>query len=338
MTTTTNEITYSRVVADGFAIVTAHCYLPLYGRWVAFDLSAYCDGNRKTVAMTFGLAPIRDDARLRDPFLALRDGVLWQAKGDAGNRHEYSQVIAIRSCHGRVLNWTGIGEEPVHAARELSRVVLKKFASVVETQRTIIRKEFGSQVRDQTLATIVSRYGAKTDNCLETILGEINWSFMLHASNCSDRFLTVVNASMIAQLPEWYGLDFEGDTGIELLRSDEVDRFRGRTVADAKAASLLKHVCGDELAAEFASDNQITMYENGYTFILAPGRFLKCIDPDGKRAELCIHTVSFMCNTIDELSVGFLHIRHRFDEFMNMAVVHSPDHGFSKHKREKTVA
>ena len=55
--------------------------------------------------------------------------------------------------------------------------------------------------------------------------------------------------------------------------------------------------------------------------MVAPGKFVKATDPKGTTVELCIHTVAFSCNPTDELILAYLHIKHQFEWYLNVANV-----------------
>src|SRR5690606_9937696 len=100
---------------------------------------------------------------------------------------------------------------------------------------------------------------------------------------------------------------------IEQLRLERLERAAKASeyvrMANYKAKCLLRTVCGDELYQEFESRGQITVQNEGYTFEIAPSEFVKCTDPNGKKAKLCIHTQALSCNPIDELVIAYLNIK-----------------------------
>lgn len=325
------NITYSRQVADDFAITTARSFLPLYGRWTDFTLSTYCNQDHM-VAMTFGMRPIEKNETRPSLFEATRDGMFRQELGQNGHRRTVIQEIAIRPCAGAVLEWTEVDpDEPVYFGREFSRVLLRKMESIIETTRLRIRRELSTSCRSETLVALDKRFGKMTETALTEVLGQINWALMLSHANIPDQALTVIDTSTRMQRWQFYSIPFDGQTNIPPLPETEAS-LAMRSFADHKAAGLLRHVCGEALSQEFQKLGRITVKERGYTFILAPYKFVECIDPDNKKAQLCIHTVSFTTNPIDELTIGYLNIRNRFREYMNMAIVHGADPGFSVHK------
>jgi hypothetical protein len=70
--------------------------------------------------------------------------------------------------------------------------------------------------------------------------------------------------------------------------------------------------------------------QEGYTFEIPANAFIRCIDPNGKRADLCIHSKSFSCNPIDEVILAYLHIKHKLAAYMAEAIAHGAQKGFTK--------
>lgn len=298
------------------------------------DLTTYCDASRKMVAVNYGIRSLLRGEKIKgDKFKALKDGMLPLARGDRAHRQEFHQELKVPKLHGVLLNWTPISDaDPVHLGREISRIILRRVESIFETMRQSIRQHISPGVLDLAVEIIQKRFGKNTAESLNQLLKEINWEFMFFVAGMDDRSMTVIKASMTAQPWEHHNITYDDDVRIPLLRNVE-NRLRARaTMADAKATSLLRHVCGEKLAMEFDKFNKITVDNRGYSFTIEPGRFVSCTDPDGKKAELCIHTQGFACNPIDEVVIAYLHIKHKFDSWMRMAVVHSPDQGFSKDK------
>lgn len=100
-----------------------------------------------------------------------------------------------------------------------------------------------------------------------------------------------------------------------------------------KAIMLMRDVCGEGRARSFEHQGFLAIEKNGYHFVLKPNSWIKCTDPNGKKADLCIHTANFSCHPYDEVIIAYLNINNRFTEFMNMAIPHHADVGFIKNRR-----
>ena len=328
------NITYHPQIEDNFSIITARCQIPVFGRWVVLDLTTYCDSSRNMIAVNYGFRPLQKGEKIKsDKFNALHDGILSLSRGEAGHRQEFHQELRVPKFHGILLNWTPVKDsDPVHLGREISRLILRRLESIIETIRHTIRRHLSPGVLNLAVDTIQQRFGQRTQNALDKLLKEINWEFMFFTVGMDAQALTVIKASMVAQPWEYHNITYDGEVQIDLLKNID-NQLKSRTsMADAKATSLLRHVCGETLALEFEKFNKITLDNRGYQFIIEPGKFVSCTDPDGHKAQLCIHTQGFACNPIDEVVIAFLHIKHKFDSWMKMAVVHNPDRYFSKNK------
>jgi len=116
----------------------------------------------------------------------------------------------------------------------------------------------------------------------------------------------------------------------EEQRQAQLQRDRDMAEANGKARSLLQSICGEELAREFDAKGFITIEQEGYKFEIPANAFVRCTDPNGKRADLCIHTVSFQVNPVDEICIAYLHIRHKLAAYMKEAIPHGAEKGFQR--------
>ena len=121
------------------------------------------------------------------------------------------------------------------------------------------------------------------------------------------------------------------DNDIPLIKNNTSIKSGFRLdVATAKATMLLQNVCGSEKFEEFSKCGHITAEKNGFQFVLAPGKFVDCKDSTGRKARLCIHTAALSCHPIDEVIAAWLEIKYNLKEFMETAIFHNADVGFSK--------
>lgn len=311
--------TYRRISENGVTVTTAFTVAPLYGRACAVTLTAYhLTGG---TAITFGFRGAEQSEKLRS-IDHLPDGILRISKP----HRTLEQKLVVKPLHGCIWDMSDISNGGVEAGRGIARASLRKFESIVETTRQTIRQNMGRAVRDESLGKLQDRFRKSTRGTING-LGHLNWPLLLDGSNCGEECLAVVDYTMGHNHPAFYDITFDGETGIPTLAA-EGSSFAA-TIADFKATSLLEHVCGREAAAEFSKKGRITVESGGYTFVIRPNKFVECTDPKGNKGRLCIHTASLSCNPIDELTIAYLSIKHRLDEYLRIAIVYKRDPDFS---------
>lgn len=315
--------TYSRISNNGVTLTTVFTVAPFYGRACAATLTAYhLNGG---TAITFGFRGAYDSEKLSG-IGHLPNGMLRISKP----HRVLEQDIVVKPLHGCVLDMSNISDSGVSAGREISKAILRKFESIIETTRQSIRQHIGRGVRDESLNMLHERFRKSTRGTISGILGQINWPLFLDGSNCGEECLMVVDYTMSHNRPAFHDITFDGDTDIPTLTARlSSDTSQAQNIACLKATALLEHVCGHELATEFANKGRITVKSGGFTFVIRPNKFVECTDPNGNKGRLCIHTVALSCNPIDELTIAYLSIKHRLKEYLKLAIVHRDDAGFS---------
>ncbi len=320
------NITYAKQTADGITITVARAHLPLFGRWTEVSFTVYCLGD--TTLINFGLkGGERGKGKLNE---ALPYDSLIMSRGSEGNRQDFEQKIEVPHLFGTILGHSDLSEAGVPAGRLVASSILRKSESMIETVRQHIRKNVGQEVADVCLRELHDRYAEYTTESINSFLRDIHWRMMLQHSGCDLTTMTVINTTMTTNPLNRNSLLFSGESDIPILERGEMAHFSQEYVANIKATALLMKVCGKELAKEFETDGRLTVKQDGFTFVIRVGEFVDCIDPSGKTASLCIHTVGFSCNPLDEVIISYLHIRNRLQEWLNMAIAHSAQAGFSK--------
>lgn len=320
------NISYAKQADNEVFITTAKAQLPLFGRWVEVSFTSYCLND--TTLINFGMKGCeRNKGKLVE---ALPYGMLVLSRGSDGNRQDFQQKIDVPHVYGTILGHSDLREAGVPAGRLIVTEVLRKSESMFETARQHIRKSLGKDVSEQCLNELHQRYGKHTRNAINSFLREIHWSLMLQHADCDQETMVVINTAMNTSPVRSNRLTFPGESDIDILSRGEIARFSQGYLANIKATALLLKVCGKELAKEFEASGSMTIKQDGFTFVITTGEFVDCTDPAGKTARLCIHTVGFSCNPIDEVIISYLHIRNRLQEWLNMAVAHSAQSGFSK--------
>jgi len=307
-------------------VTTATTGFSLWGRWTMLSITTLCTDG--LTAVTFGFRPVNASGFGDNNLSVLPGGILRLSEGSCSNYRVIEQVIAVKPLHGWVTDLADIQDGAVAEGRALATALLRKTESLIETTRQTIQANLSQSVSSRFLAQLHERFGVATHQTIDALLGGLNWPLLLEASGCGGRCLEVLENSLQHNPLNMRDVRFTGDSGIPTLRSEEV-RFDLGDVADAKATILLGHVCGEALAEEFRREGHITLDVRGFRFVIAPDSFVECTDPAGRTGWLCVHTVSFSCNPIDEVVLAYLNIKHKLPEYLAMANIYDEEPGFS---------
>lgn len=328
------NIVYNISLDDTYVTVTtAKCQLPLFGCWCEMDITVYCmrasEWARSETAITFGVRQLKDTVR-GDVFDAVPNGVLKMSRGEGTDRQVFEQHITIPNIIGQLLDKSQLDYGGVPAGRTITGSVLRRVESIFETIRSSIRKSFSGEIMSEVLQKLDDRYGQITSNVIEKFLGEIHWRLLLAKAGCDEDCLNVIEYASTHNPPQFYDILHDGEVDIPQIALAPIHRFDQTTVANLKATALLRSICGDKLADEFDKFGKFVIFQDGYQFILEPGQFVACTDPNGKTAKLCIHTANFSCNPIDEIIIAYLHVKHKLKEYMRVAIAHGAEQGFQR--------
>jgi hypothetical protein len=329
------KVTYELTMnEDAVTVISARCELPLYGRWTELVVTSYALHEHDYCTMTavnFGFRPIPNSEVRGSSFAACQNGLLGLSRGTGANRQQFEQALSVPKIVGVLLDYSDLNDGGVPAGRTVTGSILRRIESLVETARQKIRDGLAidPEVRTMALNKLHDHYGEATAEAINTFLGQIDWRLMLAKSGCDDDQLNVVEFAMGHNPPRFLTIHDEPSLDIPLIASAPLNRFDRATIANIKATALLRNVCGEKLFNEFESTGQITVEEQGFKFEIKPGEFVKTTDPNGKTARLCIHTIGFACNPIDEVVIAFLHIKHKLAAYLKEAIVHGPQPGFS---------
>lgn len=356
------RVTYSiRDICDYIGATTAKCQLSLYGRWCDLTVTAYCLGENPldttAVAISYGIRPLDQRNVIGSTFDATQNGMLRLSRGTGGNRQEFDQELNFPTITGTLFDKQTMADGGVPVARNLIRGVLRGTESMVETIRQTIRCSFPENIRDLALKQLDQRYGQITVRTLRSLLGEIHWRLMLAKSGCNEQQYGCIEFMAANNPPRFYDANFEGESDIPLVgerpedivagmqatirlvraerareeqRQAQLQHDKDMAEANGKARSLLESICGEKLAREFDNWGFISIEQDGYKFEISANDFVRCTDPNGKRADLCIHAQGFQCNPIDEIILAYLHIRHKLVAYMREAIPHGAERGFQK--------
>ncbi len=350
-----------RDICDYVGATTAKCQVSLYGRWCDLTITAYCLGDNPidatAVACSYGIRPLNHSELLGSTFDGVPNGMLRLSRGSGGNHQEFDQKIDFPLITGEFFDKQTVADGGVPAARNLIRGILRGTESMVETIRQTIRCSFPENIRSLAVKALDDRYGAITVRTLRSLLGEIHWRLMLVKSGCDEQQLGCIEYMAGHNPPRFYDVNFEDESDIPLVgekpgdvvkgmkdfvRLAQAERRRAEHLqamlerdaktaeASGKARSLLESICGPKLAREFDAKGFITVEQDGYTFEIPANDFIRCTDPNGKRANLCIHSQSFQVNPVDEILLAYLHIRHKLAAYMKEAIIQGGDKGFKK--------
>ncbi len=325
------NVTYNRLTDPDVKVTSASAHLPLFGRWCKLNVTSYSVGGG--TAITFGLEKSKTSEIRHNQSDASSNGAVVLARGMGGNRQTFEQDIVAPKLVGQLLDWSTLEGGGTQAGRTVSDAIMRRTESIVETVRQSIRRNLGENAKDQTLRMLNHRYGKATYETIRSFLGEINWRLMLEGAGLTDDAATVIDYELAHHPIRVYRIT-HGDTDIPLLANAALNRFDRTTLANIKATTLLKKVCGEKLGEQFEKTGKIIIRQYDYRFVIIPGQFVECVDPNGKTARLCIHTIGFSCNPIDEVIISYLHIRNKFDEWMRMATVHGAEQGFQRSRKQ----
>jgi hypothetical protein len=307
--------------------------------------------------MSYGARPLEQSELLCSTFDATDNGLLRLSRGKGGNRQDFDQLITFPLLVGEFFDRHTVADGGVPAAREVMRGVLRGMETLCETVRQSIRASFPENIRDFCLRRIDERYGQITIRTIRSFLSQLHWRLMLAKSGCSEQQLACIETMATVNPPRFYNVEYDGEVDIPLVggvthdivagmrgviqlaqaarrqaEALERQRERDRQMAESndKALSLLEQICGERAVREFKACGYVTIKKDGYKFEIPANAFVRCIDPNGKRAELCIHTLGFQCNPIDEIIMSWLHIKHKLAAYLREAIPHGADRGFQK--------
>lgn len=285
----------------------------LWGR--DLDITIYCYHFTQGTIITFGVEPRGDGITF------IRDG--------HGTQFRYvEQEIVLRPNCGVILNLSELAGGEVAAGRTVAKALLDVSESLFEYIRLSILNNIGNGIKGQFASEIKRNFGKSTSQTIKSMLSQINWPALLNGSGATEQCTMVVCGSLVNNAPRQFPFDFTGVTGIKELPPPL--KYDCKSLADMKATMLLKLVCGEKLYNMFVEHGYIEFHNNGYWFKMYPGKWIQCTDPNGRSAELCIHTANFNTNWIDELPIAYLNIRDDMFAFLRLANVFNAQQGFCR--------
>lgn len=324
------DVKHSHSKNDNISESSASTIVSVYGRWVHVRLSTFCILDSKLTSVQIHLSPVDKSTRI-DFMQGGYNGLLHLRQKVGVESKILEQDISLVPFYGTILDFSDLQGDGVSIGREIATIVLRRIESLIETVRDRIRASVGSSVKSVVLNHLHERYGKFTKIGFQNFLKDVNWNLLFSGSNCTEDFFTVVCASLSNNPVRAFDLIHDGDTDdIKPLKFGNRFHISSSTIADAKARSLLRLVCGDKLADQFLETGYLSMTNEGYKFIIKPMSWVQCTDPNGKTAELCIHTVGFSVNPVDEVIIAYLNIKHKLKEYLSTAILHRVQPGFQK--------
>lgn len=328
----------------------------LYGARVMLVLESYILHHRNIPYTSIRLTyyPMNKDVGGFDWIDSTRLGILRVPDDSGGKKRVVEQSLDTGGpIHLSLLDFQNISDAHEDVARQLVGNCLRSIESITERVRTFITNSIASSLQERAIHLIKQQYTKSTALNLESLLGQINWPLLLHGSQCPQDFVNVVEYTTRHNAPTHLPIDdidsrgasFEHLSWDNLNRYDlerklehgfdEEDRIRIRKKraeeykkATGRAIELMKSVCGEDLAEMFEKRGHIAVKKNDYTFILEPDKMVTCIDPNEKRATLCIHTAGFRCHPIDEVIIAYLYINNKLNTFIKTSNILRIDEGF----------
>lgn len=222
-----------------------------------------------------------------------------------------------------------IQSDPVSFARELAKGILDQHNAIFETIRQRIRSYLAYDFREKSAVWLENVFGDASRDNMMTALKDMHWPFLLQRTSAPEQFINVLETELNIAVPYYTPLTYEGKA--EVMPLDLSGEGMGEVmkgIARKKAFALMDQVLGKEASFQFGLGKPLRTQKNGYTFIIKERSFVECKDPEGHGAKLCIHTYNMACNSIDEVVIAYLNIKHCFDDYMKTAVFHSVEDGF----------
>jgi len=331
---------YHKSQVGQLAITEARVLASFHG--IGAELTAKVFAYEDVVGMRLELRPVPKGAgHLLD--IAYNGFLRFPEEDDRGKRI-VEQRVDLKGIVTEVHPFTSFREATEREAREVCQRLFQKFEAVAEFVRRQIVNSFAPPFRSRGTAALDARFG-RTSQETSRLLSTLHWPLLLSDVRAPDVFRNVIDYVMTHNHPRYFPLADGNPEALELRGNEYGDvadvvqtvhamrEAETKAVqfaqANAKAAALLRMVCGQEHHDYFMSKGCIDLEQNGWKFRLKPGAFVDCTDPRGRKGRLCIHTVALSCNPIDEIVLAFLHIRHKFEEYLAVAIVHGCEEGFS---------
>lgn len=340
--------TYHKSRVGDLCVTEARVLSSFYG--LGAEMTAKVFAYEDVGGMRLELRPVPKGAgHLLD--IAYNGYLRFPDQDDRGKRM-VEQRVDLNGVITEVHPFATFGSATEREAREVCQQFFVKFEAVFEFVRRQIVGSFAPPYRDRGTAALDGRYGSASRET-GRLLSTLNWPLLLAEVRAPNVFRDVIDYVMTHNHPRYFSLtegnpeavvlvgnDY-GDVG-DLVQTIHAQRESAalaarQSQANAKAASLLKMVCGQEHYDHFVAKGCVVVEKEGWTLRLKPGAFIDCLDPRGRKGRLCIHTVALSCNPIDEIVLAYLHIHHKFDEYMATAIPHGCDPGFSLQEFQRRV-
>jgi hypothetical protein len=332
--------TYHKSRVGDLSVTEARVLASFYG--VGAELTAKVFAYEDVGGMRLELRPVpRGAGHLLD---IAYNGILRFPEQDDRGRRMVEQRVELKGVVTEVQPFARFRNAAEGEARVVCQQFFLKFEAIAEFVRRQIVESFAPAFRARGPAALDARYGPAARETAR-LLSTLNWPLLLAEVQAPNVFRDVIDYVMTHNHPRYFpvaegnpeaaplaGNDY-GDVGdlVQTVHAQRAAAARAakQAEANAKASALLRMVCGQEHYDHFQAKGCVVVEKDGWTFRLKPGAFVDCLDPQGRKGRLCIHTVALSCNPIDEIVLAYLHIRHKFDEYMATAIVHGCERGFS---------
>lgn len=283
------------------------------------------------------------------------------ADGSGTRRRYVDQTVSIPACVVEVYPLSDVRLANEGIAREICQSLFRNYEGVLHLARKSVIDSFSKNFREQAIEYTDRTYGKSTEETARKVLASLNWPLLLEKATPPDVFCNVIDTTMTRNFPSYYKLGSEGYRDPIDVTEDKYSRLQARLEdihrsyleeamdaerrvalaeeyrrkriemegADRKARDLLRLVCGEEKEREYVNYGYITVERNGWKFCIQPRTWTMCENPGGHRARLCIHTYSLSVNPIDEVTLQYLWIKNKFEDYLKTAVPHDREPGFS---------
>lgn len=334
-----NNVTHHiRFASDNLNVISASAFVPVYGRLGKLSITTFSQADQfgygRQTRVSYGFRAATKDDYYREPFPL--DGRI----SVPVNGRRVEQQITLPPLNGEILQFSYLCEAGEDAGRFVASAILRAYESVMDDARLHVRRNVP---RGEITDSIDKTLGQTTMRALQNALAGVNWKLMFSKSDAEERTLNVIDYTL--QHNPARCIEFKSDASVpswtrgEVYTNHELDRrlheSRERREAEQREAAeekrlraadtavdMMFDVLGESAVDSYRKTKAIHVDHNGYHFEIGECKWIKCTDPKGGTALLCIHTIALSCHPVDEMVLAALNIKHHFREFMETAIYH----------------
>lgn len=292
---------------------------------------------------------------------ARRDGMLiFNEPTDDGRYRSVEQVIDYPELGGTIVENSFFRGAADDLPQFIADKLRDKLESVFEHCRGFVSKGISDFAKERAYNRLDDTIGY-TRKYINEFVQNVNWAMLFNWTDCGEDMAVAIDAAVrntTLRLNDFaqqnhafesfvpYAEPYDNAHINELFAErraaemaewerEQAERNANREKANQTAISMMYDFLGESFGKQFEAKGYVELTQNGYHFTVAPSANIRVADPKGNRAGLCIHTINFSCNPIDEIVIAVLNIQNRFYEFMAKANYFLTDMDFVKPKLKK---